>query len=533
MTTTDRLTRDGPPFFFGENVSETVLKLTGITKTFGSVVANQDVTLELKEGEMLALLGENGAGKTTLMSILFGHYVADSGSVEVFGEKLPEGSPRAALNKGVGMVHQHFTLAGNMTVLENVMLGTESLLATGHDKKAALGKLSALMDRFCLEVNPTAQVKDLSVGERQRVEILKVLYRDARILILDEPTSVLTPQEADHLFATLRQLVKEGLSVIFITHKMREVMASSDRCAVLRHGRVVFESATDATTAEKLAHAMVGSEIPKAHRSGQKTDMACEVLHLESIYVSDGTDKRLLDDLSLQLNSHQIVGIAGVSGNGQAQLADLICGLIEPEYGRITIHGEPLYKPTPAAMIANGVGRVPDDRTGTGLVADMTVMENTAIESYKRPAFSKRGVLNFKKIATHAKELITSFDVRCPGIDTPVRKLSGGNMQKLILARVLSNSPSIIVVNQPTWGLDVGATAYVHQQLLDAAERGAGVILISEDLDELFQVTDCIQVMYQGKLSDPIPTNQVDRAELGLLMSGNHTPEACETGGAA
>ncbi len=508
-----------------------VLKLSDITKTFGPVVANGNVTLELMEGEMLALLGENGAGKTTLMSILFGHYVADSGTVEVFGEKLPEGSPRAALNAGVGMVHQHFTLAENMTVLENVMLGTESLLAPAHDTKTAQSKLTALMDKFCLDVTPTAMVKDLSVGERQRVEILKVLYRDARILILDEPTSVLTPQEADHLFATLRQLVKEGLSVIFITHKMREVMAASDRCAVLRHGRVVFEADTGATTAEELARAMVGSDIPQAQRPEPK--MGCEVLYLDAIHVTDGTEKRLLDNLTLRLNSHEILGIAGVSGNGQAQLADLLSGLIEPEYGKININSEPVHKPTPAAMIKRGVGRVPDDRTGTGLVADMTVMENLATESYKLPGFAKRGVMNFKALASRAKQLIEAFDVRCPGIDTPVRKLSGGNMQKLILARVLSSAPSIIVVNQPTWGLDVGATAYVHQQLLDAAERGAGVVLISEDLDELFQVADRIQVMYQGNLSDPVPTGEVDRAELGLLMSGNHAPEECEVGGAA
>jgi len=506
-------------------MTETVLKLSAITKTFGSVVANEDVTLTLNKGEMLALLGENGAGKTTLMSILFGHYVADSGTVEVFGNTLPEGSPRAALAAGVGMVHQHFTLAGNMTVLENVMLGTESLLTPSHNKKAALSKLSALMDKFCLDVNPTAMVNDLSVGERQRVEILKVLYRDARILILDEPTSVLTPQEADHLFATLRQLVKEGLSVIFITHKMREVMAASDRCAVLRHGKVVFEAATAETTAEELARAMVGSEIPQAHRPDPKEGE--EVLFLDAIHLSDGTDKRLLDDLSLNLNSHEVLGIAGVSGNGQAQLADMLSGLIEPEYGQIVIHGEPVHKPTPAAMIKRGVGRVPDDRTGTGLVADMTIMENLATENYRLPGFSKRGILNFKAMASRAKQLIEAFDVRCPGIDTPVRKLSGGNMQKLILARVLSSAPSIIVVNQPTWGLDVGATAYVHQQLLDAAERGAGVVLISEDLDELFQVADRIQVMYQGRLTDPVPTSEVDRAELGLLMSGNHASEDC------
>jgi len=265
--------------------------------------------------------------------------------------------------------------------------------------------------------------------------------------------------------------------------------------------------------------------------------MGCEILFLDAIHVTDGTDKRLLDNLTLRLNSHEILGIAGVSGNGQAQLADLLSGLIEPEYGQISIDGEPVLRPTPAAMIKRGVGRVPDDRTGTGLVADMTVMENLATESYKMPGFAKRGVLNFKAMASRAKQLIEAFDVRCPGIDTPVRKLSGGNMQKLILARVLSGAPSIIVVNQPTWGLDVGATAYVHQQLLDAAERGAGVVLISEDLDEIFQVADRIQVMYQGSLSEPIPTGEVDRAELGLLMSGNRAPEECDvtakTGGAA
>jgi simple sugar transport system ATP-binding protein len=508
-------------------MTEPVLKLSGITKTFGSVTANEDVTLELRRGEMLALLGENGAGKTTLMSILFGHYVADSGSVEVFGSPLPGGSPRAALAAGVGMVHQHFTLAANMTVLENVMLGTESLLAPAHDTRAATARLTSLMGRFGLHVNPAAPVRSLSVGERQRVEILKVLYRDARILILDEPTAVLTPQEAEHLFATLRQLVDEGLSVIFITHKLREVMAASDRCAVLRHGRVVFEADTAATSAGELARAMVGSEIPTARRPEPKKGK--EILYLDSVTVRDRRGKPLLDGLNLNLNSHEILGIAGVSGNGQAQLADLLSGLIAPDDGQIVIHGSPVHAPTPAAMIARGVGRVPDDRTGTGLVADMTVLENLATEVYRLPGFARRGVMNFKALASRARQLVEAFDVRCPGIETPVRKLSGGNMQKLILARVLSCAPSIIMVNQPTWGLDVGATAYVHQQLLDATERGAGVVLISEDLDELFQVADRIQVMYQGSLSSPVPTADVDRAELGLLMSGTHASPASAT----
>ncbi len=511
-------------------MTHTVLKLQGITKTFGPVTANRDVTLELRHGEMLALLGENGAGKTTLMSILFGHYVADAGTVEVFGSVLPEGSPRAALNAGVGMVHQHFTLAGNMTVLENIMLGTEPLTAVRHDAASALRTLRALMDRFCLAVDPAAMVRDLSVGEQQRVEILKVLYRGARILILDEPTSVLTPQEADHLFATLRQLVGEGLSVIFITHKMREVMAASDRCAVLRHGELVFEAVTAETTAGELARAMVGSEIPKPRRPEPRE--GDEILCLQSVGVAGAGDKQRLRNCSLALKAHEILGIAGVSGNGQSQLADLLAGLVVPETGEIIIAGEGLERPTPAAMIARGVGRVPDDRTGTGLVADMTVEENLSTEVYRLPGFARRGVLNFKALASRAKQLIEAFDVRCPGIDTPVRKLSGGNMQKLILARILSNAPSIIVVNQPTWGLDVGATAYVHQQLLDAAKRGAGVVLISEDLDEIFHLSDRIQVMYQGALSEPLATREATREQVGLLMSGNHASGAsrCTSG---
>jgi simple sugar transport system ATP-binding protein len=507
-------------------MTQPVLRLSGVTKTFGPVVANEDVTLDLRPGEMLALLGENGAGKTTLMSILFGHYVADGGGVEVFGRPLPAGSPRAALAAGVGMVHQHFTLAGNMTVLDNVMLGTEPMLSPARSTGAALARLDGLMDRFGLRVDPRAQVRSLSVGERQRVEILKVLYRDARILVLDEPTAVLTPQEAERLFATLRQLVDQGLSVIFITHKLREVMAASDRCVVLRHGRVVFEAATADTSAAELARAMVGSDIPCARRPEPR--QGSEILRLDAVTLRDRSGKPRLDGLDLRLNSHEILGIAGVSGNGQARLADLLSGLATPAGGRMIIHGREIHAPTPAGMIALGVGRVPDDRTGTGLVADMTVLENLATEVYRLPGFARRGIMNFKALASRARQLIDAFDVRCPGIDTPVRTLSGGNMQKLILARVLSGAPSVILVNQPTWGLDVGAAAYVHQQLLDAAARGAGVVLISEDLDELLQVADRIQVMYQGTLSAPVPTAGVDRAGLGLLMSGNRADGAKE-----
>ena len=505
-------------------MSETVLKLANISKRFGSVVANEDVSLELHKGEMLALLGENGAGKTTLMSILFGHYLADTGHVEVFGKPLAEGSPRAALEQGVGMVHQHFTLAGGMTVLENIMLGTESLLSPNRKSRKARQKLSGLMRQFRLQVDPSARVKDLSVGERQRVEILKVLYRDARILILDEPTSVLTPQESDHLFETLRRLVRDGLSVIFITHKMREVMAASDRCVVLRNGRVVFESPTAETSPDELARAMVGSEIPTARRPEPKQGR--EILFLKNITMRDAENKAVLDNLELRLNAHEVLGIAGVSGNGQAWLADLVSGLLTPDKGEVIVDGYAVDHPSPAAMVRAGVGRVPEDRNGVGLIGDMSVMENLALEIYRTGDYSRRGVLQFKALASRAKELVAAFDVRCPGIDAPVRKLSGGNMQKLVLARVLSGKPAIILANQPTWGLDVGATAYVHQKLLDAAERGAGVLLISEDLDELFQVADRIQVMYRGRISPPMPTSELDRAGLGLLMAGQGMPKA-------
>jgi len=502
-------------------MNNAILTVSHITKRFGTIVANEDISFSLGRGEIVALLGENGAGKTTLMSILFGHYVADSGDIEVFGKKLLEGSPRAALKAGVGMVHQHFTLAGNMGVLENIMLGTELLTCLKSNPGKAEKKLNALMERFGLTVNPKALVKDLSVGEQQRVEILKVLYRDARILILDEPTAVLTPQESDSLFETLSHLVKEGLSVIFITHKMREVLAASHRCIVLRRGRVVFASETCKTDAKTLARAMVGSDLPKIVR--QRQIPGKEVLSLRDVSLADRNGKKVLTGVNLCLRSNQILGIAGVSGNGQSQLADMISGLIPAYEGQIRLDSKVVRHISPRRMITEGVGRIPDDRTGTGLISDMSVMENVASKDYGQAPFSKRGLLQFKAIAARAKRLVKKYDVRCPGIDTKVRQLSGGNMQKLILARELSGSPRIILANQPTWGLDVGAASHVHRQLLKAAEDGAGVLLISEDLDELFQVADKICVMYHGRLSDSQDADYVDRAHLGLIMSGEMT----------
>jgi ABC-type uncharacterized transport system ATPase subunit len=497
-----------------------LLSLKSISKRFGSLVANDAINLDLHRGEILALLGENGAGKTTLMNILFGHYVAEEGSIEIDGRPLVSGSPKEALKAGLGMVHQHFTLADNMTVLDNIVLGTESLFAIHRNNASAIKKINQLTVQYEIDVDPYSYVKNLSVGQRQRVEILKALYRDTRILILDEPTAVLTPQESEHLFSTLRLLVQEGLAIIFITHKLREVMAVSDRCFVLRHGRAIYRSRTADTDIDTLAREMVGGELPRVERLA--VEPGRPLLELEDVIVKDRRGYPMLDGVSLTVNSGEIVGIAGVSGNGQSHLADLISGLLKLSAGKLILHDKQIKKPSPLGMIRHGVGRIPEDRISTGLVGDMSVLENMALESYWKKEFNRLGLINFKALSDHSEALSKKFDVRCGGLHVSARNMSGGNMQKLILARVLTEKPTVIMANQPTWGLDVGATAFIHRQLIEASRKGAGIILISEDLDELFGVADIIQVMYQGSLSTPIDPAKTSASELGLAMSGQH-----------
>ena len=503
-------------------MSETpVLRLSNITKTFGTTVANDAVSIDLAHGEVLALLGENGAGKTTLMSILFGHYTPDSGSVEVEGRELPPGRPRAAINAGVGMVHQHFSLAPNLTVLENVMTGTQSLLKLRSDTGAARAKLAELAERFGLAVDPDARLGDLSVGEQQRVEILKALYNDAKILILDEPTAVLTNLEAERLFSTLREMARQGLSLIFISHKLHEVMAAADRVVVLRGGKVVAERKAAETTKEELAELMVGRRIARPKREAG----APGAVVLEAIGASlavDGVAR--LSDLNFKLRAGETLGIIGVSGNGQAQLAQMVSGLATPTAGELRLFDEPI-KEGVAALVEAGVGRIPEDRNAEGAIGEMTLWENAILERMHSPRFSKNGLVNRAAARAFATTIIEEFDVRGGAPDRRIRLLSGGNMQKLILGRNLHDQPKLLIAAQPTRGLDEGAIAAVHTRILEARNAGAAVLLISEDLEEVINLADRIQAIVKGRLSPPLAAEEADARKLGLMMAGDWSKE--------
>ena len=500
--------------------SDIVLSLNGLSKRFGTVTANDAVSLTLRRGEVLALLGENGAGKTTLMNMLFGHYMPDAGTVEVADAEgvlhpLPLGQPQAALAAGIGMVHQHFTLAENLSVLDNILLGAEPLFALRRNRAAARRKIEGIMARSGLVARLEARVRTLSVGERQRVEILKALYRDARILVLDEPTAVLTPQEADALFENIGAMTRAGLSVIFISHKLREVLAFSRRIAVLRHGVKVGEAATTEADERSIARMMVGAETETRART--PLSRGAPALRLRGVTVGGRTGRETLEGIDLRVHAHEILGIAGVSGNGQAALAGVISGLTRPDAGEIEVAGTAVTRPDPRAMIAAGVGRIPEDRHHEGIVGAMSVAENMVIERLDDADVQSRGLLRREAIAQKAQRLAKDYDVRGPGVTARAQLLSGGNIQKLILARVFDAEPRLILANQPTRGLDMGAASQVAGRLLEARARGAGIVLISEDLDEVLSLADRIVVIHDGTL---IPAQTRDRAAIGLMMAG-------------
>ena len=494
-----------------------VLELEHITKRFGPLVANDDISLHLKQGEILSLLGENGAGKTTLMNILFGHYTADAGQVRVYGQVLPPGLPRAAIAAGVGMVHQHFTLAGNLTVLDNIMIGSEKLFRLVSDRAGAQRRLQEIAARFGLPVDPSARVADLSVGERQRVEILKALYRQARILILDEPTAVLARPEAERLFDTLRGMTAGGLSIIFISHKLHEVMAASDRVVVLRGGRVVAERVTSETNQAELAELMVGRRVARPRRESQPSGAAVITAHGLSLTESG---QIRLDVVDFEVNAGEILGIVGVSGNGQAALGRVLSGLARPTRGSLRLGDLDLTRMTPRQLVQAGLGRIPEDRQAEGAIGEMAVWENAMLERLGDPAFSRAGFVRRGAARAFAKGLIERFDIRGATPETRTRLLSGGNMQKLVLGRNLAGKPRFILANQPTRGLDEGAIAAVHVELLAARAQGAAIMLITEDLEEAVGLSDRICAIVKGRLSAPVLPEAADARTLGLMMAG-------------
>lgn len=494
------------------------LRLNAITKCFGELTANDAVSFSVNKGEVIALLGENGAGKTTLMNVLFGQYTADSGTVSVFGQILPPGNSRAALDAGVGMVHQHFTLADNLTVQENITLGTRSLSSPWLYHVKSRAKILSLSKEFHLAVSPDTRVGSLSVGERQRVEILKALYRDVKVLILDEPTAVLTPQETNDLFVTLRLATTLGLSIIFISHKLHEVMAIADRVCVLRHGKKTGEVLIKNTDRDSLAKMMMGAEAKSPQVLPSKSGPA--LLELRDVVTPNIGSAPGLKSVNLALKSGQIIGLAGVSGNGQASIADVVGGLSKPIAGKVWVNGVAVENWSPRDAVDGGIARIPEDRHSMGSIADFDITENSILERYNTALFSWRGWLDWESSRAFANRVIEKYDVRCSGVDTPIRLLSGGNMQKLILGRVLECDPKIILANQPVRGLDVGAVNYVHSQLLSARDRGATILLISEDLDEVMSLSDVIYVISDGRLSPEFGRGEMTPAQLGVWMGG-------------
>ena len=493
------------------------LQFSKICKNFGAVVANDNISLSLGEGEILSLLGENGAGKTTLMNILFGHYISDKGFIEVEGKRLTPGSTKAALDAGIGMVHQHFTLAENLTVLENIILGTEPLSRLWSKKKLAYKKLEALSKRFGLLINPDAKVADLTVGEKQRVEIIKALYRDASILILDEPTAVLTPQETIQLFKVLKEMVNAGLSIMFISHKLNEILEISDRIVVLRHGKLVGEVVTKNASKESLAEMMVGRKVTRP--TYEKLEIGKAVVELNNVCLKSSDGSVGLSNINLKIHEKEIIGLAGVAGNGQSGLASIFQGLAHPSSGEFKLFGESLIKYDPRYLTKSGVARIPEDRSKEGVIGEMELWENFLGEQLRSKA--KSGfIIDKKQAVKSAEELIQKYDIRCEGAFASTRLLSGGNIQKLILARSLSNNPRFIIANKPARGLDEGAISFVQHQIINAKTKGAGVLLISEDLDEIFELSDRIAVIFDGKLQGPFDTSTLNITQVGLMMSG-------------
>ncbi|MGL6228303.1 MAG: ABC transporter ATP-binding protein [Culicoidibacterales bacterium] len=499
---------------------EYVIEMLDIRKEFGSFVANDNITLQLRPQEIHALLGENGAGKSTLMSVLFGLYSPDGGEIRVRGEKVNITNPNLANELGIGMVHQHFKLIHNFTVTENIILGMETVKNGRIDLKTAAEEIAELSKKYNLNVDPNAKIEDISVGMQQRVEILKMLYRHAEILIFDEPTAVLTPQEIDELMQIMKRLVKEGKSIIVITHKLAEIKEVADRCTVIRRGKYIDTVDVATVTENQLAALMVGREVNFVVEKGPATPKA-EVLKIENLTVQDARGLHVVDQLSLTVREGEIVGIAGIDGNGQEELVEAIAGLRKVQGGTIHLSGTDLTKLPVRKRTQTGIAHIPADRHKHGLVLDFTLSENMVLQNYYEQPYSKHGILNPKAIAEYAERLTAEFDVRSAfGIDSTARSMSGGNQQKAIIAREVDRSPNLLIASQPTRGLDVGAIEFIHSKLIEERDKNRAVLLISFELDEVLNVSDRIAVICEGKIVAILDADKTNERELGYLMAG-------------
>ncbi|MGD8326603.1 MAG: ABC transporter ATP-binding protein [Sphingomonadales bacterium] len=519
----NELVQNGAGQGSASSVSAPALFLKGIDKSFGAVHANRGIDLRVEHATVHGIVGENGAGKSTLMRIVFGFYKPDDGVIEVDGVEQHFKTPKDAMAAGIGMVHQHFMLVENFTVLENVILGLGKGIALKPQLDEARAKLVEIEQRYGLEVDPDALIEDLSVGERQRVEILKALYRDAQILILDEPTGVLTPQEADRLFEILGTLKAQGRSVLLITHKLKEIMAITDQVSIMRQGEMVAHRATAKTSREELAELMVGKKValPKNEDKGAKEDI---ILSLRDVEMVDGEGVRRLKDISLDVHAGEILGIAGVAGNGQSELLEAVAGMRPITSGEISLKGQRLldadHPSDPLKVRHQGVGHVPEDCQKIGLVRAMRADENIILGFHKDAEFKSKGLLDLKAIKKTAQDYFEHYDVRPRIADQLAGDFSGGNQQKIAMAREVEHDPDLLLVGQPTRGVDIGAVAFIHSRLLDLKQRGKALLLVSADLDELLALSDRILVMCDGAVVGEAVPGEVSEQELGLMMAG-------------
>ncbi len=497
------------------------LEMVNITKIFPGVLANANVDFDVREGEVHALLGENGAGKSTLMKILYGLYEPNEGEVRINGQRVRIKSPNDAINLGIGMIHQHFMLVDSLTVVENIALGLPSSRGLVTDLDVVSKRVLELAEKYGLHVDPDAYIWQLAVGQRQRVEILKALYRGADLFILDEPTAVLTPQEVDEFMGTMRQMTKEKHSIIFISHKLHEVIASCDRVTVLRNGRRVNSCPVAGCTKLDLARMMVGHEIvlPKITSAPKLGETRLE---LQEVHAIGERGTPALRGVDLKVQAGEIVGVAGVSGNGQSELAEVITGLRKPTQGKVTVNGKEMTGKLPGELLKTGMAYIPEERMRDGVVSDFSISENVILRDHNHSPYSRSGFLLHRIIGEVTDRLIKLFDIRTPSRAAQAGNLSGGNIQKVVLARELSRTPKVLIAAQPTRGVDIGAIEFIHKNLLQQREAGAAILLISEDLDEVLALSDRVAVMFEGKIMDILANKDAERGRVGLLMAGVH-----------